>query len=251
MRKMSKGLALAAGILFILAVLADLLSMAVLAIANAMNSGAMASVNALSSLLGILLSILAAVILFRRRKDIFAGVVLCLFGLVELFDVISSIASIVAMTGVDQPGLAAVNLLTLFGHLLLLVGFVLMGVECFLELRIAPGLKKALMGGAVLVGNLLLMIHPFVFNAVLHSNYGPYLTTALISAATVLVFTLPAYVAQILAAFAVAGGKKEQVLPPYYAQPWQYAPEQGSYTPGQGSYQPDPNASAEQGSYQP
>ena len=246
MRKMSKGPATAGGALFIPAVLVNLLMWGYAILFNSINSpeNAFSAWEIFIVVLGNALSILTAVILFRRRKDIFAGVVLCLFGLVELFDVISSIASMVAMADSGQTGLAAVELISILGDLLLLAGFVLMGIECFTELRIAPGLKKALMCGAVLAGSLLLMICPLVLNIAtlrnFESRYGisisfeTLLSTILICAVNLL-YSIPASVARTLAAFAVADGEKDQ----------------GSYTPGQGSYQPDPNASADQGSYQP
>ena len=125
MRKMVKGAAIVGGVFSIIAAL-----MSVTSIISLIRFQAPAATY-ISSITGILLSILLAVILFRGKADGFAGVICLLHVPMHLSAVISNILTISVYLGMGETGRALFGGVNALAALVKTLAFVLMAVQCF------------------------------------------------------------------------------------------------------------------------
>ena len=125
MRKMVKGAAIVGGVFSIIAAL-----MSVTSIISLIRFQAPAAAY-ISSIAGILLSVLLAVILFRGKADGFAGVICLLHVPMHLSAVISNILTISVYLGMGETGRAISGGVNALAALVKTLAFVLMAVQCF------------------------------------------------------------------------------------------------------------------------
>ena len=130
MRKMSKGAAITGGIFCIISLLVSLFSL----VTNIINYNRMGISDMIGTLLtstipGLLVFVLLAIVLFRRKADTFAGVIFILLGGYALF---SLIGNVTAFSSYKISGISPTPLyFALVGNLVRGVVYILMAVHCF------------------------------------------------------------------------------------------------------------------------
>ena len=130
MRKMAKGAAITGAVFCILSMVTSLFSM-ITTISSVSRYGNPEAVTSLllSNIPGVLVFLFLAIVLFRRRADVFAGVIFILLGVYALVNVVSVAISFPIIT---RGGMSPIPYICgMAGNLVRGVVYILMAVHCF------------------------------------------------------------------------------------------------------------------------
>ena len=208
MRKMAKGAAITGAVFCILSMLPSLFSM-VTTIFDPSRYGNPEVVTSLllSNIPGVLVFLFLAIVLFRRKADVFAGVIFILLGAYALFSVVGNVVSI------STYKMVGISLTPLFfaigGNLIRGVVYILMAVHCF---RKDAG-KTPLYGiGFIVVGLIsgAQTVIQFASNGIFSYNPG----AAVISLIPVVLGVVIGALPLMLAGFAVGNAKADAPVDP-------------------------------------
>ena len=255
MRKFSKGAAITGGIFCIISLVVSLISMLV----NIANYSRMGISNMIPTLLtsnipGLLVFILLAIVLFRRRADVFAAVIFILAGIYALVNVVSVAATLSVIT---NGGMSPVPYVCgMAGNLIRGIVYILMAVHCF---RKNAG-KTPLYG----IGFILVAILSIANSVTLLTSNGVFYgdtTTALITIIPMVIGGIIGALPLILVGFAVGNAKADAPVNPadpyglyaqYGMQPPVSTPDSQSVIDSyQAQYQPNQQNTWQQPQYQP
>ena len=218
MRKMKKGLAIAAGILAVFAALGAVGAL-ISNIAMFSRTGYMMPAGEqirvyVTSAVNIVLPVLLAVCCFRRKLGIFPGVVMGLFGLQALYGAVTNILTCFAMFKVGYAYKAVGSLFNGAANLLRIALFVLLFLLCISKKEKKNGLAVF---GFIPVA-LLAAVATFFSGLPFVSSFSDAVSNvaAMTAAITSAVITIIGEVVYILAAAAINGAKENEADP--YAQ---------------------------------
>ena len=208
MRKMAKGAAITGAVFCIISILFSLIGL-LSNIANYTRLGHDAMITSLltSNIPALLVFVFLAIVLFRRKADVFAGVIFILLGAYALFSVVGNVVSISAykMVGISLTPL----FFAIGGNLIRGVVYILMAVHCF---RKDAG-KTPLYGiGFIVVGLIsgAQTVIQFASNGIFSYNPG----AAVISLIPVVLGVVIGALPLMLAGFAVGNAKADAPVDP-------------------------------------
>ena len=240
MRKMAKGTAITGAVFCILSMLTSLFSM-VTTISTVSRYGNPEVVTSLllSNIPGVLVFLFLAIVLFRRKVDVFAGVIFILLGVYALVNVVSVAASFSVIT---RSGMSPIPYICgMAGNLVRGVVYILMAVHCF---RKTAG-KTPLYG----IGFILVAILSTAQTVTLMTANGAFYgdtTMAIITLIPTVIGCVIGALPLILAGFAVGNAVAEAPVDPadpyglyakYGIQPQSNAYGTGYQAPQQPQYQ--------------
>ena len=241
MRKMAKGTAITGAVFCILSMVTSLFSM-ITTISSASRYGNPEVVTSLllSNIPGVLVFLFLAIVLFRRKADVFAGVIFILLGVYALVNVVSVAISFPIIT---RGGMSPIPYICgMAGNLVRGVVYILMAVHCF---RKNAG-KTPLYGIGFIVVALLATAQTVTLMTANGAFYGD-TAMAVIALIPAVIGCIIGALPLILAGFAVGNAKAATPVDPadpyglyakYGIQPQYQVPQQGNWQqPQQGNWQ--------------
>ena len=251
MRKMAKGTAITGAVFCILSMVTSLFSM-ITTISSASRYGNPEVVTSLllSNIPGVLVFLFLAIVLFRRKADVFAGVIFILLGVYALVNVVSVAISFPIIT---RGGMSPIPYICgMAGNLFRGVVYILMAVHCF---RKNAG-KTPLYGIGFIVVALLATAQTVTLMTANGAFYGD-TAMAVIALIPAVIGCIIGALPLILAGFAVGNAKAATPVDPadpyglyakYGIQPQYQVPQQGNWQ--QPQYQAPQQQTWQQPQYQ-
>ena len=198
MKKFPKTPAIIGGALGVISIVISLISLLTMTVSYiSMDAGAGNLIMMLArSVIGIVLTALLVLVLFRGKKDLFAGICLGVNGLYALISLFGAVISLLAGTGYFLYS----NIEAIVRALVLL----LMAVDCFADLPVDRQVKTLLFAG----GMALYYVLDILLYGIMMLSYGDP-ANAVVMLIAYLLPTIPAIVANVCLALCVGGAKQE------------------------------------------